>query len=231
MIRKFLSDYFYFTRSEKNGTIVLSVVMVLVFVLPYGYSALKSSGEQKADSVFLEQIENFYAAAEAVLPAEREGTFGQPSVPEAGAQVHPSLSGNPSGPSQIHIDLNSADTLELMKVKGIGPVFSRRILKYRDILGGYCNKLQLLEVYGIDREVYDNIGSFLYADSTKTIKLHLLTDEFGVLLRHPYLDYEQVSQIFKLRDNGSLGSRDDLLGTSSFSIEDVDRLSSYIVFD
>ena len=41
------------------------------------------------------------------------------------------------------IDLNIADTLTLKKLKGVGSVYSNRIIKYRDLLGGFSNKRQL----------------------------------------------------------------------------------------
>ena len=51
-------------------------------------------------------------------------------------------------PSLLNMDLNTADSTTLMALKGIGPVFSVRIVKYRELLGGYYETAQLQEVYG-----------------------------------------------------------------------------------
>ena len=47
------------------------------------------------------------------------------------------------------IEINSASKEDLMKINGIGNTFSERIIKYRDLLGGYYRKDQILEVYAL----------------------------------------------------------------------------------
>ena len=126
------------------------------------------------------------------------------------------------------IDLNSADTLDLMKIRGIGPVFSRRILRYRDILGGYVFTEQLREVYGIDEELYQNISPFVFADTGSVVKLRPATGGFGELLRHPYLDYNQVSEIFRIRDTCIITSAEILLQSPAFSESDIVKLRPYM---
>ena len=46
------------------------------------------------------------------------------------------------------VDINTADSLDLQQLTGIGPSFSKRIIKYRELLGGYYDIKQVLEVYG-----------------------------------------------------------------------------------
>jgi len=55
------------------------------------------------------------------------------------------------------VDLNQADSAGLDQIKGIGPAFANRILKYRERLGGFYKKEQLLEVYGLDSVKYNEI--------------------------------------------------------------------------
>ena len=52
--------------------------------------------------------------------------------------------------SEIRIDLNSADSIMLEQLPGIGNKLSKRIVKYRDILGGFYSLEQLHEVYGLN---------------------------------------------------------------------------------
>jgi len=53
----------------------------------------------------------------------------------------------------IVVELNSADTIELTKIKGVGKAFARRIIAYRDLLGGYVRIDQLGEVYGMQKDL------------------------------------------------------------------------------
>src|SRR5258706_11873007 len=54
-------------------------------------------------------------------------------------------------------DLNLADTAQLIKIYGIGPRLSMRIIKYRDRLGGFISQDQLPEVYGLDSAVINQL--------------------------------------------------------------------------
>ena len=71
------------------------------------------------------------------------------------------------------IELNSADTTQLMLLRGIGSTFARRIVSYRALLGGYVRKEQLLEVYDLSRERYDAIAPHLRVDASQAVRLNV----------------------------------------------------------
>jgi competence protein ComEA len=225
MIRKFLREYFHFSRGEANGTIVLCAIMLLVFAFPHIYGILHRPSPRPADPELVAAIRAFYGERED--PAETPSghlTSGYPADPIDHEPVRP------AGNALPLIDLNLADSLDLMRVRGIGPVLSRRILRYRDLLGGYSNIEQLKEVYGFGEERYLMIGTRFFACSTRIIRLRPGHDDFPVLLRHPYLDFDQVSEIFRLRRDSRINSIEDLLNTSAFSVADIERLGPYLDF-
>ena len=55
-------------------------------------------------------------------------------------------------------ELNRADTQQLISVYGIGPVFARRIIRYRELLGGFYRPDQLMEVYGFSLEQFEELS-------------------------------------------------------------------------
>ena len=65
------------------------------------------------------------------------------------------------------VELNEADTLTLKKIPGIGSTFARRIVRYRELLGGYYTVEQLAEVYGIDEERYIALYPWFRVDTTR----------------------------------------------------------------
>ncbi|MDR0743893.1 MAG: helix-hairpin-helix domain-containing protein, partial [Tannerella sp.] len=67
-------------------------------------------------------------------------------------------------PKGTVVELNTADTVILKKVPGIGSAFSKRIVNYRNLLGGYYSVTQLSEVYGIDEEKYNALMPWFSAD-------------------------------------------------------------------
>ena len=97
------------------------------------------------------------------------------------------------------IELNSSDTIELKGLPGIGSVFSARIVGYRELLGGYYQQEQLMEVYGFSPETYNTILPLISIDTNLIRKLNLNSSEFRDLLRHPYLNKYQTEAILQYR--------------------------------
>ena len=95
------------------------------------------------------------------------------------------------------IELNSADSLTLLEINGIGPSFAKRILKYRVLLGGFSKIDQLKEVYGFTDELYDKIKLQVLVNATLIKKLNLNKTDFKTINKHPYLSYELTKSIFE----------------------------------
>lgn len=99
------------------------------------------------------------------------------------------------------VDLNTADTTLLKQLPGIGSAYAKWIVNYREKLGGYCETEQLLEVYRMDTVRYNAIKDFVKIDSSfAPNKLRINSDTFKVLLKHPYLEYDDVKKIVNYRE-------------------------------
>jgi len=98
------------------------------------------------------------------------------------------------------IDLNTASKEELMTAKGIGNVFSDRIIEHRERIGGFVSIDQLNEVYLIDEEWLVQYRHQFKANSSKIVKLNLNTIGFKELLKHPYFSYSQTRLIINFRE-------------------------------
>lgn len=128
------------------------------------------------------------------------------------------------------IALNEADTAEWKKIPGIGSAYASRIVKYRDLLGGFVKTEQLLEVYGIDQELYSRINGYIKPDNNyRKVKINHL--EFKDLLRHPYLNYKQVQAVMSIRRRkGDISSIRELSILDEFTPEDIFRIEPYLDF-
>lgn len=128
------------------------------------------------------------------------------------------------------VSLSSRDTTEWKKIPGIGSAYSARIVKYQGLLGGFVNKRQLREVYGIDDELYQRIAPYV-AEDVDYQPVYINRLEFKELLKHPYLNYKQVQQIVNLRKKkGRVVSFNELRMLSAFTDEDAARLEPYLDF-
>lgn len=66
---------------------------------------------------------------------------------------------------RIYIDINTADTDELMKIKGIGEVTASEIISYRETNGGFRNIEEIMNVYGIGEAIFRNICDYIYVEN------------------------------------------------------------------
>jgi DNA uptake protein ComE-like DNA-binding protein len=119
-------------------------------------------------------------------------------------------------------DLNEADTTQLKQIRGIGSKLAIRIVKYRQQLGGFVDKQQLNEIYGLSPEVVQNLQDVTYIQEDfqpTTIAIHQAT--FKELNNHPYISYEATKRIFNYTKKQKI--------TSWETLEELigDRLPTY----
>lgn len=99
----------------------------------------------------------------------------------------------------VTVEINTADSTELTKLKGIGSSYSKRIIKYREMLGGYISKEQLLEVYGMDSTRLFPILENIQLDTTIRQRININTAEVKELAHHPYIEWNQAKAIVNYR--------------------------------
>ncbi len=128
------------------------------------------------------------------------------------------------------IELNSADSIALLDLPGIGPVFAKRIIKYRDMLGGFALAGQLKEVFGMDSARLSGFIRQIRIDTSRLRKLDINKATFKELLAHPYLEYEQVKAIARFRDKkGRLESPGELWAAGVLADSLWSGLSHYLI--
>lgn len=126
------------------------------------------------------------------------------------------------------LDINRADSSALVALPQIGEVMASRIHRYRDRLGGFVSFDQLFEVKGMDSTRFATIKPYIVLEVNDIRKLEVNRDEFKVLLRHPYLEYDQVKAIVNHRERkGLIRNWDQLRGITG---EVNPLLESYVVF-
>ena len=131
---------------------------------------------------------------------------------------------------EIKFDLNQVKAESLMEIRGIGPVLSERIVKYRDLLGGFHSIDQLGEVYGLDSAVVNKIKerSFLTSEP-EIVKIAVNTDSLKHLTNHPYIDYKLAKTIFNFRkQRGRLDSVEQIKSIKILSDSLYEKIYPYL---
>jgi competence ComEA-like helix-hairpin-helix protein len=98
------------------------------------------------------------------------------------------------------IGMNSADSADFESLPGIGSGFASRIVRYREKLGGFVTREQIMEVKGLDSSKFLQIRDLLVADTVGIRKMDLNAVTFKEMLRHPYFEYYLVKAIFNYKD-------------------------------
>jgi competence protein ComEA len=152
-------------------------------------------------------------------------------IPNTGQKPSSFAQQEPKTKKQIRvIELNTADSVSLLPLPGIGPSFAKRIIKYRDLLGGYYAIEQLKEVYGFTDSLYNTVKDHVKADAALIRKVDLNTEDFKKLNAHPYISYEETKTIFNYRrKNGPITN----LGQLKICISDetqLKKLEPYLPF-
>ena len=127
------------------------------------------------------------------------------------------------------VELNGADSLMLLTIKGIGPSFAHRILERRQKLGGFVAKDQLLEIYGFDAEKIGEIEDQITIDKSLVRQLDMNKASFKELNNHPYLNYNQVKAIVRYREKfGPIKNVNELKNLEGFTEKDIERIKPYL---
>ena len=128
------------------------------------------------------------------------------------------------------VELNAADSAALVTLRGIGPYYARKILDYRERLGGFLNKAQLLEIEGFDEERLAGFFDDVEIDTTRCSRLDLWHTTDSILARHPYLGEKgarSITRYKKLYDT-TRWTLADLEKEHALPKENIEKLKKYI---
>lgn len=143
--------------------------------------------------------------------------------------VNNTVSPKTNAKQPIRFDLNTGDTTDFMKIKGIGSGYAKRIIKFRDMLGGFASTEQIRETYGLPPETVDEILKYGFLkNGVKRLKVNQisLTD-----FRHPYLKYHQAKAIIAYRDqHGAFKNSEDLKQIKILDEATILKILPYIEF-
>ena len=129
---------------------------------------------------------------------------------------------------EVLIELNAADSIQLKLLPGIGDKLSKRIVRYRDLLGGFYSVSQLKEVYGLTDETLKLISGKVVVDDKKIRKLDLNFADMNELSIHPYLKKNLAGKIIKFRaKNGSIRDLSVLRDSMILNMDEYTRLKPY----
>jgi len=129
-------------------------------------------------------------------------------------------------------DINQATQEDLIKVYGIGPAISERILKFKNALGGFVSIEQINHVWGLSPEVIENVNKYFNVQinpSINKIDINNLTTK--ELAKFPYFNYSIAKEIVIYRSmNGEIKNINDLSNIKGMPIDKIKIIALYLDF-
>ena len=212
-------------RGEQRALILLSLLLILSIVVRVAVQLLPSRPPPGMECFILES----HALITAIEGKDSLNTsaFTKKSIPKP----EDSFDRSRVRVSQTPIPINSADSVQLLPLPGIGPVYAGRIIRYRELLGGYVQVDQLNEVYGLEEETIEMIKDLIIIDQSMIRKIKMDSATFKQLLRHPYLQYEDVKSLISFREYKSeIDSIQELRANHLLSDSTLEKIGPYLHF-
>lgn len=127
-------------------------------------------------------------------------------------------------------DINTADTIILKTIYGIGSRLAARIVKFRDGLGGFIKPEQLYEVYGLDSTVVNRLIKVSFVkEGFIPVKININTADEKQLSTHPYARFKIARALMTYRfQHGDFLDVQDIKKLSIITPEEAERFLPYI---
>ena len=144
----------------------------------------------------------------------------------------PKYESHKTGRVPVMVELNAADSAELETIRGIGPAFASRIVRYRNRLGGFYRKEQLRDVYGVDSLKYEELKDQVVVNPAVIRKINVNKASFEEIKNHPYLSYKQMNAVIQYRkQHGEYRSIADLKKIAIMDDEILRKIEPYLIFN
>ncbi|MCO5260251.1 MAG: helix-hairpin-helix domain-containing protein [Crocinitomicaceae bacterium] len=133
---------------------------------------------------------------------------------------------------ELQVELNKATVEDLDKLPGIGTYFANKIIAYREKLGGFYDKSQLLEIQRFDEQKLNLISKNITIDYSYVKLININTCTVAELKKHPYLDWNVANSIVKMRAKFKKYTNfDQLLESELISIELFNKITPYLTIE
>lgn len=193
-----------------------------------GYSPLYTSSYTKRNS---------YRSRKNTSTTEPRSNFSQTNVNNSfDKERYSSSEDRPYKFTEPHLfDLNTIDSLTLIRIPGIAARTASVILKQRQRYGGFYDANQLRDFLTWDaaQEYIDEwCTQWFTANADRIIRLPINTATISQLQRHPYLSHEQAIEISKYRTRyKGFRQASELQQLSTLAPEEIAHLLPYLSFE
>ena len=133
----------------------------------------------------------------------------------------------------VLIDINQATKEDLIKIYGIGEAISVRILKQKEVLGGFVSMEQMKDVWGLSPEVIENLNSHFKVSVLPNFKkIDINNASLKELSQFYDFKYPLAKEIVTYRSmKGNISNIEDLTKIKGFPVDKAKTIELYLAFN
>ena len=171
------------------------------------------------DSALVEEVLELVRIAPATSPAPARSPETYAYTPK------------PPPPPPASFDINSTDTIAWRSLPGIGAYRAKRIVRYRDALGGFSSIKQVAETRGLPDSTFQAILKYL-APGKIYRPIAINRAKYEALKKHPYISRNLANSIVKNREKfGRFNGPEDLTRLRLINDENKALIVPYLSFE
>ncbi len=202
MFRTFWDEFWHLNASQRSASLILLLLLIGLLCSNYVYTH-KATSKSIADTSLLKMLDSLEQKTQ--LKEQEMLIIRSTYIPDSSNHTKDYYP-KKAQKEIVAINLNQIDTSFTHPF--LYPKTIQRIVKYRNSLGGFYDKTQLKEVYGISEALYTKLEPHIILKDEVIQRLDLNLQTFQEINKHPYIDYETTKLIVNARKNKKLTSED-----------------------
>ena len=247
-----MKSFFRFTAGEWAASALIGLLLLagILFYFLYENDAVANADTteyQEFSREFEQEQQRLADSAKAARQARYRNRYSNNSGQYSYDRQHPvetfhetslrhagdSLKRQPQKPQYaiVKVELNRADTSDIMRIPGFGSKRAQKIVEYRDKLGGFYSLSQLQEIYILQNINLEYVEKYFTADRKLIRKININQCDYKTLVSHPYFDSYLTKTILNYRQkNGPIHDMAQLRDITHIYAELEEKLQWYIEF-
>ncbi len=231
-IKRFIRTYFFFTQQEQKGIRSLLYLLSFLLVVSFIYGRFEPTPQADFDLNYLAALKDSIPSYDSEKKSNYKNWSRKNSVQTEKRKTFVPYEKSFIPKKIIALEVNTADSADLVSLPGIGPTLASRIIKYRAGLGGFITLNQLTEVYGFKEDLLFDLKERLTITPSSNAIFDINEVDFKTLSTHPYFKFSLSKAILNYRkQHGKFKRLEELKEIKIINDSIFERIAIYLTIN